>query len=80
MNPSETVLNKKRIGKKLSKLRKGYISPTDRPLTSEDVYSFLGVSKSTYYNIERGEKELSFKEAYRICCLYSITFEELLRD
>lgn len=78
--PEGTTFDKKRIGKKLSWLRKRYISPTNKRLTAEDVYSFLGMSRSTYYNIERGEQELSFEEAYRICCLYSITLEELLRD
>ena len=80
MNPNETLFDTKRIGKKLSKLRKQYISPTTKRLTAEDVYSFLGMSRSTYYNIERGTQELSFEEAYRICCLYSVPLDELLRD
>ena len=80
MNPYEISFDKKRIGRKLSKLRKQYISPTPQRLTAEDVYTFLGMSRSTYYNIERGTQELSFEEAYRVCCLYSVPLDELLKD
>ena len=80
MNPNETLFDKKRVGKKISKLRKSYTSPTTKRLTAEDVYTFIGVSRSTYYNIERGTQELSLEEAYRICCIYSVPLDELLRD
>jgi DNA-binding XRE family transcriptional regulator len=79
-NVNAEPFDAKSIGKKLRKLRKQYISPTTKRLTVEDVYIFLGMSRSTYYNIERGTEELSFEEAYRICCLYSVPLEELLKD
>lgn len=70
----------KKVGKKLCYLRKNYISPTPKRLTAENVYTFLGMSRSTYYNIERGVQELTLEEAVLVCGLYSITLNELIAD
>lgn len=70
--------NKKLIGNKVKWLRKNAVNQINNKITPEDVYSFLDISKSSYYSIERGAKELTFSQAYKICCLYSITFPELL--
>jgi transcriptional regulator with XRE-family HTH domain len=80
MNPKETEYptNKIAIGKKVKMLRNSYESTTDKPLTVEDVCAFTGMSRSSYFSVERGDKALTFEQAYLFCCLYSITFDELL--
>lgn len=76
----ESAVGKKAVGRRVKALRKNYQSPTDKKLTIQDICDFTGMSKSSYFSVERGTKALSFEEAYLICCLFSLTFEQLLND
>lgn len=60
------------IGELLSKLRMAY------PGKSSDLYTYLRTSSSTYLKVERGERELSFLMALRVCQFYKLDLHEFI--
>lgn len=50
-----------------------------RGLTQEHLASELGVSRPTYFQIERGERDLTLTEAQRLADVFSISLADLLR-
>lgn len=47
-------------------------------ITQYELTDYLGMPQSTYQNYERGNSEMGVLAVYRLCCLYSITPDELL--
>ena len=60
------------IGQLLYKLRMGYRGK------SSDLYSALRTSSSTYLKVERGERELSFLMALRVCQFYKLDLHDFI--
>jgi transcriptional regulator with XRE-family HTH domain len=50
-----------------------------RNLTQEYLASELGVSRPTYFQIERGERDLTITEAKKLAAIFSISLEDLLQ-
>jgi transcriptional regulator with XRE-family HTH domain len=59
------------VGQLLAKLRQGC-------RLSSDLYKALNTSSSTYLKIERGERELSFLMALRLCKFYQLDLHEFI--
>jgi transcriptional regulator with XRE-family HTH domain len=51
-----------------------------RNLTQEHLASKLGISRPTYLQIERGERELSITEAKKLADVFDISLEDLLAE
>ena len=49
-----------------------------RNMTQEYIASEIGVSRPTYLQIERGERELTISKAKKLASLFDMTLEELL--
>jgi hypothetical protein len=60
------------IGQLLLKFRMAYRGK------SSDLYSALRTSSSTYLKVERGERELSFLMALRVCQFYKLDLHEFI--
>jgi len=60
------------IAQLLYKLRMGYQGK------SSDLYCALRTSSSTYLKVERGERELSFLMALRVCQFYKLDLHEFI--
>jgi transcriptional regulator with XRE-family HTH domain len=50
-----------------------------RNMTQEYLASELGVSRPTYFQIERGERDLTITEAKKLAAIFSISLEDLLQ-
>jgi transcriptional regulator with XRE-family HTH domain len=50
-----------------------------RNLTQEELASELGISRPTYFQIERGERDLSITEAKKLAAIFSISLVDLLQ-
>lgn len=61
-----------KISELLFKLRMGYGGRCD------DLYRAIRTSSSTYLKVERGERELSFLMALRICEFYQLDLHEFI--
>jgi transcriptional regulator with XRE-family HTH domain len=48
------------------------------PGNSRELYKALQTSSSTYLKVERGERELSFLMALRICAFYKLDLHEFI--
>lgn len=51
---------------------------TKRNMTQEYIASELGISRPTYLQIERGERELTISEAKKLAALFDMTLENFL--
>ena len=51
---------------------------TKRNLTQEHLASELGISRPTYAQIERGERELTITEAQKLAAIFDVSFENFL--
>jgi len=60
------------LGEVLARLRQVY-QPNNKEL-----YTALQTSSATYLKIERGERELSFLMALRVCQFYRLDFHEFI--
>ncbi len=49
-----------------------------RDMTQEYLATELGISRPTYLQVERGERELTISEARRLAALFEMTLDELL--
>jgi len=58
------------IGETLLKLRE------ERGLSGSDVAKAANISVTTYYKIERDQRDLSFIVSYRICRLYEMSLQK----
>ena len=50
----------------------------ERGLSQEYLASHIGVSRPTYVQIEKGDRELSLSEAQKLAALFGLTFEDFL--
>lgn len=46
-------------------------------LSQKEICDTLDISRTSYFQIEKGKKKLSFDEASKLCSLYGISLEEL---
>lgn len=51
---------------------------TDRHMTQEYLASELGISRPTYIQVERSERELTISEAKKLAALFDMSFEDFL--
>ena len=49
-------------------------------LTQEALASELGISRPTYMQVERGERDLTIGEAKKIAAIFDMTLESLLEE
>jgi hypothetical protein len=71
LNPSISDA-KLTIGEALSRLR------LTNPAKSSELYAALHTSPGTYLKVERGERELSFLMALRLCKFYRLDLHEFI--
>lgn len=65
-------MTKKNISETLKKLR------TQKDFSQEQLAAQIGVSRPTYIQIEKGERELSLAEAQKLASIFGITLEAFL--
>ncbi|HED37805.1 MAG TPA: helix-turn-helix domain-containing protein, partial [Ignavibacteria bacterium] len=49
-----------------------------RKITQDDIASELGISRPTYMQVERGERELTISEAKKLASIFDMSLEDFL--